>query len=58
VYVDGVMRGISPPIKQLILAPGRHAIRVTNPGSADRTLEVDASTGSGRIAIDFDSEPR
>jgi hypothetical protein len=58
VYVDGVDRGVSPPIKRLVLAPGRHTIRVTNPNYDDRVLEVDATGGDGRIAIDFGAEPQ
>lgn len=56
VYVDGVKRGISPPVKQLVLAPGRHAILVTNPGSSDHVLEVDTARGGRRIAVNFDGE--
>lgn len=58
VHVDGVRRGVSPPIKQLILTPGRHAILVTNPASRDRTLEVDTARGDRRIAVDFDGGPQ
>jgi hypothetical protein len=57
VYVDGVKRGISPPVKQLVLAPGRHAIRISNPGARERVLEVDTASGSDHIAVDFDSGP-
>jgi hypothetical protein len=53
VYVDGVDRGVSPPVKRLVLAPGRHTIRVANPNFHDRVLEVDTANGDGRIAIDF-----
>jgi hypothetical protein len=53
VYVDGVDRGVSPPIKRLVLAPGRHAIRVTNPNFPERLLDVDTANGDGRIAVDF-----
>lgn len=53
VYVDGVDRGVSPPIKRLVLAPGRHTVRVTNPNFTERTLEVDTTMGDGRIAVDF-----
>ena len=53
VYVDGVDRGVSPPVKRLVLAPGRHTVRVTNPNFHERTLEVDTVQGDGRIAIDF-----
>lgn len=57
VYVDGIKRGISPPVKQLVLAPGRHAIRISNPGARERVLEVDTASGSDHIAVDFDSGP-
>jgi serine/threonine protein kinase len=42
VSVDGVSRGISPPLKELSLPVGSHTIEVTNPPSlpAKRTIEV------------------
>jgi len=58
VYVDGVDRGVSPPLKRLVLAPGRHTIRVTNPNFHDRVLEVDTASGDGRISVDFNAELR
>ena len=58
VVVDGVERGISPPVKQLVLAPGRHAVLVINPGAGARVLEVDTARGDGRIAVDFENGQR
>jgi len=58
VYVDGVRRGISPPIKHLALGPGRHAVRVSNPAAGERTIEVDTGKGGRRIAVDFDGAPQ
>jgi hypothetical protein len=58
VYVDGVDRGVSPPIKRLTLAPGRHTIRVTNPNFHDRVLAVDTASGDGHISIDFNEASR
>jgi len=58
VYVDGVDRGVSPPVKRLVLPPGRHTIRIANPNFHDRVLEVDTSAGGGMIAVDFKDEPR
>ena len=55
VYVDGVDRGVSPPVKRLVLAPGRHTIRVANPNFRERVLEIDTASGDGRIAVDFSS---
>lgn len=53
VYVDGVDRGVSPPVKRLDLAPGKHSIRVSNPNFHDRELTVDTSEGDGTITVDF-----
>lgn len=58
VYVDDVDRGVSPPVKRLVLAPGRHTIRVTNPNFHDRVLEVDTASGDGQITVDFNAELR
>jgi hypothetical protein len=58
VYVDGVDRGVSPPVKRLVLTPGKHTIRITNPNFHDRVLEVDTAGGDGLIAADFNDEPR
>lgn len=53
VYVDNVDRGVSPPVKRLLLSPGRHLIRVSNPNFQERVLEVDTATGPGLIEVDF-----
>jgi hypothetical protein len=55
VYVDDVDRGVSPPVKRLVLAPGRHMIRVTNPNFHERVLELDTAKGDGRIVVDFNA---
>jgi len=39
VYVDGVKRGISPPLKTLTLS-GEHTIRIDNPEFSSRTITV------------------
>jgi hypothetical protein len=58
VYVDGVDRGVSPPVKRLTLAPGRHAIRITNPNFHDRVLDIDTASAGGQIAVDFNEAAR
>ena len=58
VYVDGVDRGVSPPVKHLTLAPGKHTLRITNPAFADRVFRVDAGHGNGQIGVDFNQPPR
>jgi hypothetical protein len=49
---------VSPPIKRLVLAPGKHTIRIANPNFRERVLEVDTSAGNAQIAADFNDEPR
>jgi hypothetical protein len=58
VYVDGVERGASPPLKRLALTPGPHTIRITNPKYHDSILEFESAqtTSNGKIIVDFDQE--
>jgi len=42
VYVDGVDRGVSPPIKRLTLGLGQHTIRIVNPNFPEHIMTVDA----------------
>jgi hypothetical protein len=59
VYVDGVERGVSPPLKHLSLSPGKHTLRVVNPNFRDRVLRVEAGKhGAGRINVDFTASSR
>jgi len=53
VYIDGIDRGLSPPLKRLTVAPGRHSVLVKNPSSGTRTFQVDTAQGNGVIAVDF-----
>ena len=55
IYVDGVDRGVSPPLKRLALTPGRHTIRITHPDYRDSILEFDSAqtTSNGKIIVDF-----
>jgi hypothetical protein len=58
-YVDGQDRGVSPPVKRLVLAAGRHTVRIVNPAYPDRVLRIDAGrTASGKIAHDFSTASR
>jgi hypothetical protein len=58
-YVDGQERGVSPPVKRLVLAAGKHTVRIVNPAYPDRVLRVDAGrVASGRIAHDFSNASR
>jgi len=53
VYVDGVDRGVSPPVKRLTLAPGQHTIRIVNPSFPEHTMTVDAGSKES-MAIEHD----
>ncbi|OWT67334.1 MULTISPECIES: hypothetical protein [unclassified Achromobacter] len=46
IIVDGVARGVSPPLKELRLAPGKHSVIIKNTGLPNfrMTLEVKAGT--------------
>ena len=55
IYVDGVRRGISPPLKTLTLTGGAHTIRIDNPDFPSRRIDVDAGMDtSTRIDHDFE----
>jgi hypothetical protein len=59
VYVDGVERGVSPPLKRLSLPPGRHTVRVVNPNYRDRVIRIDAGKSSAnRLDVDFSASSR
>jgi len=58
IYVDGKRRGISPPLKRLVLPTGRHTVMLENPGYPDRIIELNSARGgSGQIAHDFLATP-
>jgi hypothetical protein len=42
VFVDGKSLGVSPPLKQVRLTPGKHTIRIVNPSFQEysATIEV------------------
>jgi hypothetical protein len=57
VYVDGVDRGVSPPVKRLTLAPGQHTIRIVNPNFPDHVVTVDAGVReTATVQYDFRAE--
>lgn len=56
VLVDGSVKGVSPPLKKLVLAEGKHQIKVVNPSFPDRVFEIDVSPKKSRnIDYDFSS---
>jgi serine/threonine protein kinase len=54
VFVDDKEKGVSPPLKKLVLPSGKHKIRVANPGFPDYLMDVNLAKGkSGTIDVDF-----
>ncbi len=54
VYVDGKEKGVSPPLKKLVLASGKHKVRIVNPSFPDYVMEVNLAKGkAGTIDYDF-----
>ena len=45
VVVDGRARGISPPLSELTLSPGRHRVTIRNPAAPDYHTTVNVSAG-------------
>ncbi|HEX5394666.1 MAG TPA: adenylate/guanylate cyclase domain-containing protein [Rhodocyclaceae bacterium] len=43
VYVDGQMKGVSPPLKALSLTPGKHKIEIRNTTFPSHTVQIDES---------------
>jgi len=50
VLVDGRSRGISPPLTELTLTPGRHRVTIRNPAAPDYETSINVSAG-GSAAI-------
>ncbi|MEC4718703.1 adenylate/guanylate cyclase domain-containing protein [Noviherbaspirillum sp. CPCC 100848] len=52
IYVDGTKRGISPPIKSISLAPGKHRIEVRNGDFAPYKETIEVKAG-GESTVQF-----
>jgi hypothetical protein len=57
--VDGIDRGVSPPVKRLTLGRGLHTIQIVNPNFPDHVLTVDSgSQESATIQHDFTAQTK
>jgi hypothetical protein len=45
IFVDGISRGVSPPLKTLSLAAGRHTVEVRNAGLPPYRVTIDLKAG-------------
>ncbi|RPH63922.1 MAG: serine/threonine protein kinase [Burkholderiales bacterium] len=49
VFVDGARRGVTPPLKQLTLSPGRYRIEVRNPAATTLAREIVVEKGGKTV---------
>ncbi len=56
VYVNGREKGVSPPMKRLVLPAGKHKVRIVNPSFPDHSIDLDpGKSKTGTIEHDFAS---
>jgi hypothetical protein len=56
VYVNGREKGVSPPMKRLLLPAGKHKVRIVNPSFPDHSIDLDSGKSkTGTIEHDFAS---
>ena len=54
VVVDGVPKGVSPPLKRLVLAEGKHHIKIINPNFPERVVDIEVGKKKmATVVIDF-----
>ncbi|MES2934228.1 MAG: PEGA domain-containing protein, partial [Pseudomonadota bacterium] len=54
IYVDDKQKGVSPPMKKMLLSEGKHQVRVVNSNFPDYVTEIQVSTKKlGSIEHDF-----
>jgi serine/threonine protein kinase len=59
VYVDGVAKGVSPPLKKLELPEGKHQIKIVNPSFRNHTIDIDVTRKkTGSIDYDFSANKK
>jgi hypothetical protein len=58
VFIDGRERGVSPPLKRLMLPAGTHEVRIVNPVYPAYTTSITVKkNGSATVAHDFGVAP-
>ncbi|MBC7502998.1 MAG: serine/threonine protein kinase [Herminiimonas sp.] len=56
VIVDGVLKGVSPPLKNLALPEGKHELRIINPNFFEHRTQIEITKNStGTISHEFSS---
>jgi serine/threonine protein kinase len=54
VYVDGTLKGVTPPLKRLTLPEGKHQIRLVNPSFPDHTVDIIVSNKKKIGVVDYE----
>jgi len=54
VMVDGVAKGVSPPLKRLILPEGKHQIKLVNPNFPEHAIDVNVNNKKRFGVIEYD----
>jgi len=54
VMVDGVAKGVSPPLKRLILPEGKHQIKLVNPNFPEHAIDVSVNSKKRFGVIEYD----
>ena len=50
-YIDGVKRGVSPPLRQISLAPGTYRVSIRNPHARAHQYALTVPAGRSSVAI-------
>ena len=51
VFIDGKSMGISPPLKSVVIAPGKHTIMLKNASYANYTETVEVAAGRETVLV-------
>lgn len=54
VLVDGSTKGVSPPLKRIVLPEGKHQIRLVNPNFPDHAVDIMVNNNKRFNGIDYD----
>ncbi|HEY8025975.1 MAG TPA: protein kinase [Burkholderiaceae bacterium] len=58
VFVDGVAKGVTPPLKRLVLPEGKHQIKLVNPNFPEHSIEVNVNSKKRFGVIEYDFTAR
>lgn len=53
IFVDGMLKGVSPPLKSVALSEGKHRVRIENPNFNAHVIDIEAD-GKKKPKIEYD----